>query len=484
MVTEDGAITITNDGATIMDLMEVQNEVGKLLVDLSKCQDNEIGDGTTGVVVLAGALLEKSVKLIDMGVHPVRIADAFDDACTAAVNHLMEIADKYPIDLNNPQTLYDAAKTSLGSKIVNRYHDHMAKIAADAIISVYDKERNDVDFHYIRHHVKVGGTMQETEIIDGIILDDKWISHPQMPRVVRNAKIAILSCPFEPPKPKTDYTLNIDTAEKLKSLFETELNYFEQQVAYIEAVGANVVVLQFGIDEEANHMLTQKGIMTIPWATATQLESIAIACGGYICGRFEHLTEEKLGSCEIVYEKTFGTNSDKAMYFEKCANSKVKTVLVRGSNEMLVSESKRSLHDAMCVVRNLIKDPAIVYGGGSAEIACSIHVDTLADHQNNINQHAFRAFAEALDVIPLTLASNSGMLPIETLAAVKAEQIADNYPYYGVDCMNKGTRDMKQQKVYECLNSKIQQLTLATQVTRMILKINNTIVHDKTQSQE
>ncbi|KAA8613883.1 GroL Chaperonin GroEL [Pyrenophora tritici-repentis] len=475
LISPDGDITVTNDGATILSQMEISNHVAKLLVELSKSQDDEIGDGTTGVVVLAGALLEQAADLIDKGIHPIRIADGYDQACEVAVARLDEISDEIHFSKENTEELFRVAKTSLGSKIVSKAHDQFANIAVDAVLSVADLERKDVDFELIKVDGKVGGSLEDTLLVKGVIID-KDFSHPQMPSEVKDAKLAILTCAFEPPKPKTKHKLDITTVEEFKKLQHYESNKFTEMIEQIKNTGANVVICQWGFDDEANHLLLTNKLPAVRWVGGPEIELIAIATNGRIVPRFEDLSAEKLGKAGIVRELTFGTTRDKMLVIEECANTRAVTVFVRGSNKMIIDEAKRSLHDALCVVRNLVRDSRIVYGGGAAEVACSLAVEDAAVKSPGLEQYAMRAFADALDSVPMALAENSGLSPIETLANIKSRQAKEKNTRLGVDCMQTGSNDMKEHFVIDPLISKRQQLLLATQLCRMVLKVNNVII--------
>lgn len=472
MVSPDGDITITNDGATILKMMDVEHQIAKLMVQLSQSQDDEIGDGTTGVVVLAGALLEHAEKLLDRGIHPIRIADGFEMAAKVAVEHLDSISDTYVIDPNNKEPLVKLAMTTLGSKIINRCHKHMASIAVDAIMSVADFSRKDVDFELIKVEGKVGGKLEDTMLVKGVIVDMDF-SHPQMPKSVKDARMAILTCPFEPPKPKTKHNLEVKSVEDYRKLREYELSKFDQMVKQVKDTGANLVICQWGFDDEANHLLLQHKLPAVRWVGGPEIELIAIATGGRIVPRFEELTAEKLGKAGIVKELSFGTTKDKMLVIEECHNSRAVTIFIRGGNKMIVEEAKRSIHDALCVIRNIVKDERIVYGGGAPEISCSLAVGKAADKISTLEQYAMRAFSEALESIPLALAENSGLSPIHTLADVKSRQTKENNPRLGIDCLNKGSNDMKEQNVLETLSSKRAQILLAVQLTKMILKIDD-----------
>ncbi|KAJ2656372.1 T-complex protein 1 subunit epsilon [Coemansia sp. RSA 1199] len=476
LISPDGDITISNDGATIMSQMAIENQIGKLLVELSKSQDDEIGDGTTGIVVLAGALLEQAEELLDRGIHPIRISDGFEQACKIAVAHLDKVSDVIPWSKDNTSDLFKCAKTSLGSKIVNKCHDQFAQIAVDAILAVADLKRKDVDFELIKMEGKVGGELADTALVRGVIID-KDFSHPQMPKVVKDAKIAILTCPFEPPKPKTKHKLDITSVKEFEELQRYERDTFEKMVKQVKDCGANIVACQWGFDDEANSLLLQHQLPAIRWVGGPEIELLAIATNGRIVPRFEDLSSAKLGSAGTIREVTYGTTNENMIVVEDCANSKAVTVLVRGGNKMIVDEAKRSLHDAMCVVRNLITDNRVVYGGAAAEISCSVAVERAADQVSNIEQYAMRSFARALDAIPMALAENSGLPPIETLSHVKSEQTKLGISSLGVDCMDTGVSDMKEQFVFDPLISKRQQFLLATQLVKMILKIDDVIVH-------
>lgn len=472
MVSSDGDVTVTNDGATILKQMDVDHEIAKLMVQLSQSQDDEIGDGTTGVVVLAGALLEQAEQLLDKGIHPIRIADGFELAAACAVKHLEKISESFPVDLADLEPLIQTAMTTLGSKIVNKCHRQMAEIAVQAVMAVADMEKRDVNFELIKMEGKVGGRLEDTMLVKGVVVD-KDFSHPQMPKLLRDVKLAILTCPFEPPKPKTKHKLDVTSVEDYKALREYEAEKFEQMVQQVKDAGATLAICQWGFDDEANHLLLKKELPAVRWVGGPEIELIAIATGGRIVPRFEELSPDKLGHAGLVRELQFGTTKDHMLVIEECKNSRAVTIFIRGGNKMIIEEAKRSLHDALCVVRNLVLDNRIVYGGGAAEISCAVATSGEADKISSLEQYAFRAFSDALESIPLALAENSGLSPIHTLTEVKARQVKEKNPALGIDCMLKGTSDMKEQHVIETLHSKMQQIVLATQLVKMILKIDD-----------
>lgn len=487
LVSPDGEVTVTNDGATILGEMEVEHQIAKLLVDLSKSQDDEIGDGTTGVVVLAGALLEEAEQLLDRGIHPLRIADGFEAACKVAVSHLELIANE--IEIRCPSTgalsstLFKTAKTCLGSKIVSKHHDQFAQLAVDAVVGVADFERRDVDFQLIRVDGKVGGELADSCLVKGVLFE-KEFSHPQMPKAIKNAKIAILTCPFELPKPKTKHKLEITSVAEYQELQRYEKDTFQKMIEDIKRSGATLVICQWGFDDEANHLLLTNKLPAVRWVGGPEIELIAIATGASIIPRFEEITERRLGRAGSVREISFGTTNEKAIVIEECAESRTLTLFVRGGNKMIVEEAKRSLHDAMCAVRNLIRDNRVIYGGGSAEISCALAITRAADTISSAQQYSMRAFASALEAIPLALAQNSGLPQIETVSRLKAEQMLSGSPHLGVDCNLAGTSDMKQQVVFDPLIAKRQQFLLATQMVRMILKIDDVIIQHSPNSDQ
>ncbi|KAL0208057.1 hypothetical protein P9112_010644 [Eukaryota sp. TZLM1-RC] len=474
LVSPDGDLNISNDGATIMEQMQVEHEVGKLLVELSRSQDAEIGDGTTSVVVFAGALLEQALELLDRGMHPVRIAAGYEKAAQICSAYLTEIADELKIEENLQKHLKKTALTTLSSKIVSKSIDTMADIAVDAVLSVADLERKDTNLDLIKVVTKTGGRIEDSALVKGIVLE-KEFSHPQMQKSLSEARIAILTCPMEAPKPKNKHHIDITDADAYERLATMEQQFFKDMISSLKSVGCNLVICQWGFEDEANHLLLKNGINAVRWVGGPEIELLAIATGARIVPRFEELTESKLGFASSVREASLGTTRDRFIFFEGCPSSKAVTVLCRGSNNMAVAETQRSLHDAICVSRNLIRDPSIIYGGGSAEIACALKINEHADTVGNTDQFSFRAFADALEAIPMALAENAGLPVLEEVAKARAQQIKSGKPHYGIDCNQTGDNDMMTQHVFETLKGKQQQFLLATQVTKMILRIDDIV---------
>uniref|UniRef100_A0A8C8C8C4 T-complex protein 1 subunit epsilon n=1 Tax=Oncorhynchus tshawytscha TaxID=74940 RepID=A0A8C8C8C4_ONCTS len=414
-----------------------------------------------GPNVLAGALLEEAEQLLDRGIHPIRISDGYDQAAKIAIAQLDKISETFPYDPSNTEPLIQTAMTTLGSKVINRCHRQMAEIAVNAVLTVADMNRKDVDFELIKMEGKVGGKLEDTQLIKGVIID-KEFSHPQMPKLLKDTKMAILTCPFEPPKPKTKHKLDVTCVEEYKALQKYEKDKFLEMIKQIKDTGANLAICQWGFDDEANHLLLQNELPAIRWVGGPEIELIAIATGGRIVPRFSELTAEKLGSAGVVKEICFGTTKDRMLVIEDCRCALI-----------IIEEAKRALHDALCVIRNLVRDNRIVYGGGASEIACALAVNQAADKCPSLEQYAMRSFADALEVIPMALAENSGLNSIQTMTEVRARQVTESNPALGIDCLHLNTNDMKQQHVIETLHGKKQQISLATQVVKMILKIDD-----------
>uniref|UniRef100_A0A3B5AH80 T-complex protein 1 subunit epsilon n=1 Tax=Stegastes partitus TaxID=144197 RepID=A0A3B5AH80_9TELE len=420
-----------------------------------------------GPNVLAGALLEQAEQLLDRGIHPIRISDGYDQAARIAIEQLDKIAETFPCDPNNTEPLIQTAMTTLGSKVINRCHRQMAEIAVNAILTVADMERKDVDFELIKMEGKVGGKLEDTQLIKGVIVDKEFRNSQKM------SLIAILTCPFEPPKPKTKHKLDVTSVEDYKALQKYEKEKFEEMIQQVKSNGANLAICQWGFDDEANHLLLQNELPAVRWVGGPEIELIAIATGGRIVPRFCELTPEKLGTAGVVKEMSFGTTKDHMLVIQECKNTRAVTIFIRGGNKMIIEEAKRALHDALCVIRNLVRDNRVVYGGGASEIACALAVNQAADKCPSLEQYAMRSFADALEVIPMALAENSGLNPIQTMTEVRARQVRETNPFLGIDCLHNNTNDMKQQHVIETLIGKKQQILLSTQVVKMILKIDD-----------
>ncbi|KAG5860092.1 t-complex protein 1 subunit epsilon [Encephalitozoon hellem] len=468
---KDDDIVVTNDGATILKEMEMtENPISRLIVQLSESQDEEIGDGTTSVVVLASALLDQAQVLLGQGVHPIKISEGFELALEHTIEHLSEISEEIS-DLK--ETMMKAAKTSLGSKIVYKSLEKFAEICTSAVLMVADMERKDLDFELINIESKVGRDISDTTLVKGVVLN-KEFSHPQMKKEVKDGRIALLSCPFEPPKLKTKHSLVISNPKEYKELEEYEKRKFVEMIESVKRSGANVVMCQWGFDDEANSLLMENDLPAVRWVGGHELELLAVHTGGSIIARFEDLEKSDVGSAEIR-EESLGTENDKIIVVENSERSRAVTILVRGANDLVIEEAKRSVRDALCAVRNILTNDRIVYGGGSSEMSCSLALERVAEEYSGEERAAILGFGRALEEIPLCLARNSGYNPVEYSSDLRRLQMESKNSYLGVDCLGAGEKDMRVLGVFDALSSKVRQLQMATQLVTMVLKIDNVI---------
>lgn len=469
---KDDDISISNDGATILKEMDMsENPISQLIVQLSKAQDDEVGDGTTGVVILTSALLQQAKQLLSKGVHPVRITEGFEKALELSIEHLTVISDKIE---SRDKAMLDAAKTSLNSKIVSKAMDKFAKICVDAIMSVADLERKDVDFELVKILHSTGKDVSETQLINGLVIK-KDLSHPQMRKEIKNGKIALLACPFEPPKLKNKHKLNIKNAEQYKELQSYEKETFVNMIKTLKDVGCDLVLCQWGFDDEANSLLMENDLPAVRWVGGNDLGLIAKHVGGNIVSRFEDLKAEDLGTASVC-EISLGTENEKMLKIENGSQKKSVTILVKGANDIVIEEAKRSIQDAMSAVRNVLVNDRIVYGGGSAELSTSIFLEGKSKEMEGDQEECILGFSRALEDIPIILARNSGFDPLEYLTRLRKRQIESDCPYLGVDCFENNQSNMKILNVFDTFTTKVKQLQMATELTCSILKISDVIV--------
>ncbi|EJW05207.1 T-complex protein 1, epsilon subunit [Edhazardia aedis USNM 41457] len=467
----DGNVTITNDGATILKNMDLDSPIAKLILDLSESMDDEIGDGTTSVVIIASALLKNTVELLYKKIHPVIISEAYDKALKLLIEHLNNISEK---NKKTNEVLINAAKTSLNSKIVNKSLDLFADICTKAVKQVFDERRKDVDLERIRIEARIGNDISQTKLLNGVILN-KEFSHSQMVKSIENAKIAILTCPFEPPKIKTKHSLNISTVEDYKNLAKYEKSKFIEMIARLKEVGANIVVCQWGFDDEANSLLMEHNLPAIRWVGGAEIEQIAVHTGGSIISRFEDLSEQDLGSANVS-EITIGTEDEKIINIENKNSSHMVTIYVRGATDMVIEESKRSIRDALCSVRNILINDKIIYGGGSSEISSSLFLRERAKILPAEESECFNIVAQSLEEIPFCLARNIGVDAIEYLGALRTRQANENSHTIGVCINSKHGVCMKNYNIFDAFHSKVKQYSMAIQLVNTILKIDDMIV--------
>ncbi|KYH37305.1 MAG: thermosome subunit [Candidatus Bathyarchaeota archaeon B24] len=471
-----GDITITNDGAKILDEIDIQHPAGKVLVNVAKTQDKEVGDGTTSVVVLAGALLKKAEELMSKNIHPTTIATGYRKALDKAIEVLDKIA--VPVDLEDEATLRDVASTSMRSKAVKFFRDYLSDLAVRAVKSIVEERDGKLvaDVDNIQVIKKEGKSIGETQLINGVIID-KEVVHPGMPRRIKDAKIALLDCPLEIEKTEISAEINIRDPEQMKAFMEEETRMLRDMVDKVKKAGANVVFCQKGIDDTAQFFLAKAGILAVRRVKKSDMEKLSRATGARIVTNLEDLRAEDLGHAELVEERKIG--EDRMVFVEGCKNPRSVAVLIRGGLERVVDEAERSLHDALCVVADIVKEPKIVYGGGATEIEVARELRRYASQVGGREQMAIEAFAEALEVIPQTLAENGGHDPIDVLVALRAAHEKPDGVSYGVNVFTGKVEDMAKLRVVEPYLVKKHCISSAVEAAITILRIDDVVVAAK-----
>jgi thermosome len=470
-----GDVTISNDGATILDEMEVQHPAAKMLVEVAKTQDDEVGDGTTTAVVLAGELLSKAQSLIDKDVHPTLIVDGYQMASGKALDYLQKLAIK--VSPTDKEVLKRVAKVAVASKLLAEHKDFVGDLAVNAVLQVREKVGTEfkADVDDVKVEKKPGGSLTDTSLIQGVLLD-KEVVHPGMPKRVEDAKIAIINCPLEVEKPEFDAKLNIQSPDQMKGFLDQEEQILRDMVDKLAKVGANVAVCEKGIDDVAQHFMAKKGILAVRRVKQSDMEKLVKATGGRILTQLEGLKPSDLGNASLVEERK--VSDDKMTFIEGCKNPKAVSILVRGGTERVVDEAERAIHDALCVVRDVIVEPYVVAGGGSVEAEVARMVRAYAQKLSGKEQLAVQAYAEALEIIPMSLAENAGMDPIDSLMEVRSKHQA-RLKWVGVDPINGKVADLAKLEVYEPLVVKVQALKSAGEAASMILKIDDVIAASK-----
>lgn len=472
----DGAVTITNDGATILKQMQVLHPAAKMLVELSKAQDIEAGDGTTTVVVIAGALLDAASKLLAKGIHPTMISESFQKASTKSKEILKQMS--VPVKLTDRDSLLKSASTSLNSKVVSQHSNLLAPLAVDAVMKVIDPlTAINCDLRDIKLVKKLGGTVDDTELIDGLLLD-KRTSGSDGPKKVEKAKIGLIQFCISPPKTDMEHNVVINDYTQMDRILKEERQYILNIVKKIKAAGCNVLLIQKSIlrdaiNELAVHFLAKMKIMVIKEVERDDIEFICKSLSCKPVASLDHFTAEMLGSADLVEE--ISTGSSKVMKFTGVANpGKTVSVLVRGVNSLVIDEAERSIHDALCVIRCLVKERALIAGGGAPEIELSIQLAEYANTLMGMEQYCFRAFAEALEVIPYTLAENAGLNPIATVTELRNRHALGERTA-GINVRKGIISDILEENVVQPLLVSTSAITLASETVRSILKIDDII---------
>jgi len=470
-----GDVTITNDGATILDEMEVQHPAAKMMVEVAKTQDDEVGDGTTTSVVVAGELLKKAEELLDQGIHPTVIVDGYREASNRALEVLNQIAIK--IEPNDKALLRKVAEVSLASKILAEDKEAMAELAVNAILQVAEKTPDGykVDIDDVKVEKKPGESLTDTSLIKGIVLD-KEIVHPGMPKRVEDAKIALVDAPLEVEKTEFDAKINIENPEQMKAFLDEEEKMLKEMTDKISNSGANVLLCEKGIDDVAQHYLAKKGILAVRRVKQSDMEKLVKATGGKVVSNVNDLRPEDLGFAKLVEERKVA--DDKMTFVEGSKNPKAVTILVRGGSERLVDEAERAIHDALCVVRDVVLDPRVVGGGGAPEAEVARRLREHAQKLSGKEQLAVIAFGEALETLPTALAENAGLDPIDILVQLRVAHEKGEL-WAGVDVNESKVADLKERGILEPIGVKIQVIKSASEAAGMILKIDDVIAAAK-----
>ena len=470
-----GDVTITNDGATILKEIDVQHPAAKMMVEISKATDNEVGDGTSSVVVLAGALIEKAEELITKDVHPTIIVDGYRKSALKSIEIFNQLAQK--IDGRNKSELIRVAKTSMQTKLVSKESDQLSEVVVNAALQVSEpiESGHNIDIDDVKVEKKAGGSLRDTKLIKGIVLD-KEVVHGGMPKRVEKAKIALINSALEIEKTEFDAKININSPDQMKMFLEEENKMLKNMVDKIISSGANVAICQKGIDDVAQHYLAKSNILAVRRVKESDMTKLSRATGARNVNNLEDLSSKDLGLADLVEERKVET--DKWVFIEGCKHPKAVTILVRGGSQRVVDEAERSLHDALMVTKDVMEKPLIVAGGGSPE---SFVAGKLRDWSSTLSgreQLAADKFAEALEVIPLALAENAGMDPIDTLTELRSKQ-AKGSKWSGIDARSAKIVDMSKLDIVEPLIVKEQIIKSATEVASMILRIDDVIASSK-----
>ena len=466
-----GDVTITNDGATILKEIDTQHPAAKMMVEVSKTIDTEVGDGTTSSVVFAGALLEKAEKLLEKDVHSTVIIDGYQAASEKALELLAKLAKTVKPD--DRESLIKIAKTSMQSKLVSEDSAPLSKLVVDAILKIAEKDgdKHSVDLDNLKVEKKAGGSIDDTSLINGIVLD-KEIVHSGMPTKVEEAKIALVNTALEVEKTEMSAEIRISDPTQMQQFLEEENKMLKSMVDKIHNIGANVLICQKGIDDISQHYLSKHGVLAVRRVKESDMTKLAKATGGRISTNLDDISADDLGSAEIVQQKK--VESDKWVFIEGCKNPRSVTVLIRGGSQRVVDEVDRSLHDALMVVKDVVEKPSIVAGGGSPEAYLAAELNEWSSSSEGREQLAIKQYAEAFESIPLTIAENAGMDPIDTIITLRANQ-SNGKQTVGINAKESKIGDMFRLDIVEPLVVKEQIIKSATEAACMILRIDDVI---------
>jgi len=466
-----GDVTITNDGATILKEIDAQHPAAKMMVEVSKTIDTEVGDGTTSSVVFTGALLEKAEKLLEKDVHSTVIVDGYQAAAEKSLELLAGFAKSIKPD--DQESLIKIAKTSMQSKLISEDSEPMSKLVVGAILKIAEKNGDaySVDLDNLKVEKKSGASIQDTALIKGIVLD-KEIVHSGMPTKIQNAKIALVNAALEVEKTEMSAEIRISDPTQMQMFLEEENRMLKEMVTKLHNAGTNVLICQKGIDDISQHYLAKHGILAVRRVKESDMTKLAKATGGRITTNLDDITEKDLGHADLVQQKKIET--DKWVFIEGCKNPHSVTILIRGGSQRVVDEVDRSIHDSLMVVKDVIETPSIVTGGGSAEAYLAGQLNEYADSFDGREQLAIKQYAEALESIPLTIAENAGMDPIDTIISLRAKQNSGKKGS-GINAREGKIGDMNSLNILEPLVVKEQIIKSATETACMILRIDDVI---------
>ena len=466
-----GDVTITNDGATILKEIDAQHPAAKMMVEISKTIDTEVGDGTTSSVIFGGTLLAKAEELLSKDVHSSVIIEGYQAASEKALEVLDEISKKVTAD--DKETLINIAKTSMESKLISEDSDSLSKTVVDAVLKITETKdgKSTVDLDNIKVEKKAGGSIQDTALIKGIVLD-KEIVHSGMPTKIQGAKIALINSALEVEKTEMSAEIRINDPTQMQMFLEEENRMLKTMVEKLHTIGSNVVICQKGIDDMAQHFLAKHGILSVRRVKESDMTKLAKATGGRISSNIDDISEKDLGAADLVHQKKVET--DKWVFVEGCKNPQSVTMLIRGGSQRVVDEVDRSIHDSLMVVKDVIETPAIVAGGGAPEALLAAFLKDWSGKFDGRQQLAIKKYAEALEIIPLTIAENAGMDPIDTMVALRAKQ-SDGKKWTGINAKEGKISDMLSQNIIEPVVVKKQIIKSATETASMILRIDDVI---------
>jgi len=467
-----GDITITNDGAAILNEIDVEHPAAKMMVEIAKTQDDMVGDGTTTAVVLASELLKKAEELLDQNIHPTILVSGYRKAAQKAIEIIGKSA--VPVDIDDKKTLLKVALTSMSSKAVGAAREHLAQISIEAVKQIAEQRGDKMiaDIDNIQLVKKTGKSLLETQLIRGIIVD-KEVVHPGMPKKKENAKIALLDSALEIEKTEISAEIRIKDPSQMKAFLDQETNMMKEMVDEIKASKADVVFCQKGVDDMVQHFLSKEGIMAARRVKQSDMEKLSRATGAIIVSDLKDLKAADLGAAGIVEERKIG--DDKMIFVEKCKDPHSVAILIRAGLERMVDEAERAMTDSLSVVSDVIENSKIVAGGGAIEIEVAKELRKYATKVGGREQLAVEAFADAVEVIPRTLAENAGLEPIDVLVDLRSAHEKEDGKYKGVNVFTGKTQNSIDNGIIEPIVVKEQAIKSAAESAAMILRIDDVI---------